>query len=215
MNGRLIHTPYLVGFKRSCGKYRERRRGPISGRGRAAGLPASVIMTVGEANRFSSAGGGSITALGKGILVWLARFTVDKVPTDIQAPEDNHDGFQDNQAPAAGRGRSIGDADVTGDTKGDGVRFSDASGTQDLVHEYMGDDYSLEDICVLFGLGMLEQENDEEVVLVLSDSEVRSLKAMADAQSFDHPEGFIRMCLDIHGFVAGRNTGPYRFHADA
>lgn len=96
-----------------------------------------------------------------------------------------------------------------------GVRFTDASGQEHLVHMYMEDDYGLEDIHALFGMGSLESENDDEVVLVLSGSEIRNLKAMADAQSFDHPEGFIAMCLDIHGFLAGRGNGPFMFRADA
>lgn len=94
-----------------------------------------------------------------------------------------------------------------------GVRFTDTAGQDHLVHEYAGEDYDLEDVHELFGLGSLESQNDNEVVLVLSSSELRALKAMADAQSFDHPEGFIAMCLDIHGFAAPRGEGPFAFRS--
>lgn len=104
---------------------------------------------------------------------------------------------------------------MTDEAPGGSVRFIDPSGEEPVVHEYMDDDYGLEDIHMLFGLGSLAQESGDEVVLVLNDSEVRNLKNLADAQSFDHPEGFIKMCLDLHRFVAGRDAGPYRFRADA
>ena len=108
------------------------------------------------------------------------------------------------------------DPAVTGDspdTGAAGIRFIDTSGQERLVHEYTEDDYALEDIHDLFGLGSLDSDNDGEVVLVLSGTEIRSLKAMADAQSFDHPADFITMCLDIHGFAAGLGDGPFRFRA--
>lgn len=100
---------------------------------------------------------------------------------------------------------------MTDETWAGGVRFTDESGAQHLVHEYLDQDYELDDIHELFGLGTLESSTSDTVVLVLRGNEVRSLKAMADAQSFDHPEGFIAMCLDIHGFASGRGDGPFRF----
>lgn len=103
--------------------------------------------------------------------------------------------------------------DLPNDDAG-GIRFVDSSGTEHIVHAYIEDDYGLADIHVLFGLGSLESQSDDEVVLVLSNNEVRTLKAMADAQSFDHPEGFIAMCLDIHGFAAPRGEGPFVFRAE-
>lgn len=105
---------------------------------------------------------------------------------------------------------------MNGDSPGvevDGVRFTDAAGWEHLVHEYTAEDYGLEDIHMLFGLGRLEAESADEVVLVLNDSEVRTLKTMADAQSFDHPGDFIAMCLDIHGFLTDQGEGPFRLHA--
>lgn len=110
-------------------------------------------------------------------------------------------------------GQPVSGASPPGDAGG--VRCTDAAGQEHLVHEYTAEDYGLEDIHVLFGLGSLESHSDDEVVLVLSGSEVRTLKAMADAQSFDHPEGFIAMCLDIHGFAAPRDEGRFVFRAAA
>lgn len=95
------------------------------------------------------------------------------------------------------------------------VRFRDAHGTEHIVHTYMDNDYSLEDIHALFGLGRIDASDDNEVVLSLTGSEIRNLKALADAQSFDHPEGFISMCMDIHAFVADRGPGPFTLHGDA
>ncbi|MDZ7840039.1 MAG: hypothetical protein U5R46_04330 [Gammaproteobacteria bacterium] len=97
----------------------------------------------------------------------------------------------------------------------DGVYASGDSGILSLVHEFIEDDYGLEDIHVLFALGSLESVSQDEVQLDLTGSEVRILKTMADAQSFDHGEGFIRMCLEIHAFAAARGDGPFRFHAGA
>ncbi len=100
------------------------------------------------------------------------------------------------------------------DSGAGGVRFTDESGSEHLVHAYTDDDYGLEDIHMLFGLGRVESDSDDEMVLILTGSEVRILKTMADAQSFDHPEGFITMCLDIHAFATGLGAGPFVFRAD-
>lgn len=99
--------------------------------------------------------------------------------------------------------------------KAAGVRFTDAAGHEHLVHEYTAEDYALEDIHLLFGMGRLESESADEVVLVLNGSEVRTLKTMADAQSFDHPADFIAMCLDIHRFLAEHSGGPFRLRGEA
>lgn len=95
-----------------------------------------------------------------------------------------------------------------------GVRYTDESGSEHLVHAYTEDDYGLEDVHALFGLGRVESHSDEAVALVLTGSEIRNVKAMADAQSFDHPEGFIAMCLDIHVFASERGPGPFVFYED-
>lgn len=102
---------------------------------------------------------------------------------------------------------------MSSDHPPDGIYAGSDCGTSSLVHKLLDEDYGLEDIHILFGLGSLESRNRDEVVLVLSGSEVRNLKALADAQSFDHGEGFIRMCLDVHAFAAERGAGPFQFYS--
>lgn len=83
-----------------------------------------------------------------------------------------------------------------------------------LVHRYQGGDYRLEDVIANFELGRIDQDND---ALVLDAHEVRQLKSMADAYSFDHEEGFIEMCLDIHRYTAesaGVQYETFRFRAN-
>lgn len=94
-----------------------------------------------------------------------------------------------------------------------GVRLVDDAGREQLVHEYSDEDYALEDIQSLFGLGDLAAGTDGRVELVMSGSELQTLKALADAQSFDHPEDFITMCRDLHEAAAGQGEGPFRFRA--
>lgn len=92
-----------------------------------------------------------------------------------------------------------------------GVRLVDDTGREQLVHEYSEQDYALEDIQSLFGLGDLAAADDGRVELTLSGSELQTLKALADAQSFDHPEDFIAMCHDLLEAAAGQGEGPFRF----
>jgi len=97
---------------------------------------------------------------------------------------------------------------------GGGVRFVEDNGREHIVHAYTDEYYGLEDIHGVFGLGRIESGEDNGVSLILTSNEIRNLKAMADAQSFDHPEGFIALCLDIHDFVADRGPGPFAFRGD-
>ena len=57
-----------------------------------------------------------------------------------------------------------------------------------------------------------------ETVLVLTAEEVRTLKTMADAYSFDYEEEFIEMCLEMTLFaerlVGGEGGGEVRFTAN-
>lgn len=80
-----------------------------------------------------------------------------------------------------------------------------------LVHRYQGGDYRLEDVVVNFELGRMDEDN---TVLVLGASEIRQLKTMADAYSFDHEEGFIEMCLDIHRHATDAAGDAFRFRAN-
>ncbi len=66
-----------------------------------------------------------------------------------------------------------------------------------FVAPYEGGDYRLSDIFEFFELGELLEE-DGAPGIELDRKELRQLKAMADAYSFDHPEEFIELCLEIH-----------------
>ena len=71
-----------------------------------------------------------------------------------------------------------------------GVYTEDADGNMKLVHAYQGGDYGLEDISDNFQLGRLELPlQGDETVLSLDAAELRRLKTMADAYSFDYEEG--------------------------
>jgi hypothetical protein len=97
----------------------------------------------------------------------------------------------------------------------DGVYSAIGREPATLVHAYQGGDYRLEDIPALFQLGRLEPgENADQTVLTLTAAEVRELKVMADAYSFDHPEAFIEMCLEMKRWTDGRPADAYRFVAN-
>lgn len=85
-----------------------------------------------------------------------------------------------------------------------GIYAIDDDGGLTLLHEYLGDEYSLEDLLEEFGFGRLEQDSDNgEAVVVLDSKEIRELKVNADAYSFDYDEGLIAMCLDIERHSSG------------
>lgn len=93
---------------------------------------------------------------------------------------------------------------MTDDLQGDlplGVYSVDADGEQTLVHEYQDGDYGLEDIYHHFELGELESTDPlENTIMWFTGNELRQLKVMADARSFDFEEGFIEMCRDVQRF---------------
>ncbi len=90
-----------------------------------------------------------------------------------------------------------------------GVYALDARGRETQVHLYQGGDYGLADIVEFFQLGRLQEADREgETVLVLTAKELRTLKTMADAYSFDYEEPFIEMCLDIKRFADAAAGGP-------
>lgn len=85
-----------------------------------------------------------------------------------------------------------------------GVYAVDEDGGLTLLHEYLNDEYSLEDLLEEFGFGQTETDSEDgATIVVLSAREIRELKVNADAYSFDYDEGFIEMCLDIERFSAG------------
>ncbi len=80
------------------------------------------------------------------------------------------------------------------------------------VHRYQGGDYGLEDIPELFNLGRLESGPDDAVVRVaLSADEIRELKVMADAYSFDFDVGLIDLCVDLYRFASERREREFVF----
>jgi hypothetical protein len=85
-----------------------------------------------------------------------------------------------------------------------GVYAIDEDGGLTLLHEYLGDEYSLGDLLEEFGFGRAETGTDNgKTIVALNAREIRELKVNADAYSFDYDEGFIEMCLDIDRFATG------------
>ncbi len=81
------------------------------------------------------------------------------------------------------------------------------------VHEYagaeLGEDYALDDIVTNFALGRMEGE-----ALVIDRAGLRELETLAHGFSFDYPEGFVEMCLDIARAAASLPGDTLRFEAD-
>lgn len=107
-------------------------------------------------------------------------------------------------------------SDLSNDTTTSGVYHSDADGHLTLVHLYQGGDYGLEDMAEYFQLGRIEPAGQkDQTVIVLTAKEIRELKVMADAYSFDYEEGFIEMCLELQRFTATVPAAEnYRFVAN-
>jgi hypothetical protein len=108
---------------------------------------------------------------------------------------------------------------TTGEQRRPGVYGVDRDGREQRVHPYQGGRYTLSDVVDLFDLGRLEESaGGNETVLVLTAEEVRTLRTMADAYSFDYEEGFIEMCLEMalfaDQFVGGQGDGEVRFTAN-
>ena len=61
-----------------------------------------------------------------------------------------------------------------------------------LIHEYRNGEYRLADVNEYFQLGNLDC--GEQMRLTLTRHELRQLKLMVDAYSFDYDEGFIELC---------------------
>lgn len=103
---------------------------------------------------------------------------------------------------------------MTGDPQNPGVYARQPDGQVVQVHAYREGDYELSDIAELFGLGDPGLTEDGRPVLALSGSDLRQLKSMAHAYSFDHEEGLIELCLDLCRFAAQAGPGDCRFWAD-
>lgn len=102
----------------------------------------------------------------------------------------------------------------TSESAGPGVYARRPDGQVVQVHAYEEGDYTLADIAELFALGRPDVEPDGRPALVLGAKEARQLKALADATSFDHEEGLIRLCLDLHRFAITTGAAEVRFWSD-
>ena len=92
-----------------------------------------------------------------------------------------------------------------------GVYAVDDDGELTLLHEYLSDEYALEDLLEEFGFGQTEKSGEgNDAIVALNAREIRELKVNADAYSFDYDEGFIEMCLDIERFAAGMTDEKLR-----
>lgn len=92
-----------------------------------------------------------------------------------------------------------------------GVYARDPDGRWRLIHSDRGGDYHLHDIREAFAMGTAGQDEDGTPLLALTDREVRQLKALADAQSFDHDPDLIALCADIHLFAQEARQPRYTF----
>lgn len=90
-----------------------------------------------------------------------------------------------------------------------GVYALGPDGRWHLVHADRGGDYHLHDVREAFDLGTAGEDTDGTPLLALDAREVRQLKALADAQSFDHDPDLIALCADIHGFAQTARQSRY------
>lgn len=92
-----------------------------------------------------------------------------------------------------------------------GVRCVEPDCGDQLVHAFEGEDYGLDDIPELFHLGERVADPQERVRVALSADQIRELKVMADAYSFDFEEGLITLCSDLHRFASERRADEFVF----
>lgn len=95
-----------------------------------------------------------------------------------------------------------------------GVYALGSDGRPQRVHLYQGGDYQLANIPELFELGELTGDKSGFPTIQLTGKDVRQLKVMADAYSFDFEEGLIELCLDICRFAQGNPAEHYQFWSD-
>ena len=95
-----------------------------------------------------------------------------------------------------------------------GVRCVEPDLGDRLVHRYEGGDYGLEDIPELFRLGRIRTGGKGGERVALTADQIRELKVMADAYSFDFEPGLIELCLDLHRFAVERREREFVFAQD-
>ena len=92
-----------------------------------------------------------------------------------------------------------------------GVYARDPNGRWHLIHEDRGGDYHLHDIREAFMIGTAGEDPDGMPILALRYADVRQLHALAQAQSFDHDEDLIALCIDIYNFATQAQQEHYEF----
>ena len=95
-----------------------------------------------------------------------------------------------------------------------GVRCIEPACGDRLIHRYAGGDYGLGDIPELFALGSEIGAPADHERIVLTAAEIRELRTMADAYSFDFETGLIELCLDLHRFAQERRETRFVFDQD-
>jgi hypothetical protein len=78
-----------------------------------------------------------------------------------------------------------------------GVYLKDPDGRWTRIHEDRGGDYHLHDLCEAFAVGTRATDEAGLPLLALTRAEARQLRALADAQAFDHEEGLVALAADI------------------
>jgi hypothetical protein len=92
-----------------------------------------------------------------------------------------------------------------------GVYLEGPDGSWSLVHSYADADYDLDDINGYFELGT--HVPDEPGGWRFDRRQLQKLKALADHHSFDYPEEFIEMCLEMHRAALETPGDTVRFAA--
>ncbi|MDZ7829010.1 MAG: hypothetical protein U5K33_05825 [Halofilum sp. (in: g-proteobacteria)] len=82
------------------------------------------------------------------------------------------------------------------------------------LHEHSGEDYGLADIPTLFQLGRIVADTGGRERVRLSAAEIRELKVLADAYSFDFEPGLIELCGELHRFAVDRREREFEFLQD-
>ncbi len=96
-----------------------------------------------------------------------------------------------------------------------GVYAIAPDGVEHLVHLYQGGPYNLADVKMLFDIGRVEDDAEHgRSTLHVPRQDMRALKTMADAYSFDYEESFIEMCLEMVRFGADLPGDTLRFVAN-
>ena len=94
-----------------------------------------------------------------------------------------------------------------------GVYLVTSDGALRQVHLHQGGEYMLTDIIEFFELGTAIEELAVDI-LEFNRKELRELKAMADAYSFDYPQEYIEMCLEMHRGALTLDGDLVRFYGN-